>query len=271
MAHKEYTMSEPTLDAFFREGWITDVSQQVKSGKEATVYCCRAAATTGVGLLAAKVYRDRHDRTFRHDAVYQEGRYIHDRRLRKSAAKGTSPGRALQFSIWIEHEFTTLCLLHAAGADVPQPVACAAGGTLLEYTGEARPRRHRATSAPADAILMHFVGDEAGMPAPLLQRAPMERAEALPLFRRIMRNIELWLAHDRVHADLSPFNILYRQGAVTVIDFPQAVDPQTNPNAQALLARDITNICRFFARYGVQSDPRRITDHLWRRYWDGEL
>lgn len=76
-------MAEPTLDMFFREGWITDVSRQVKSGKEATVYCCQATPATGLPVLAAKVYRDRQDRTFRNDAFYREGRYIADKRLRK--------------------------------------------------------------------------------------------------------------------------------------------------------------------------------------------
>ena len=55
-----------------------------------------------------------------------------------------------------------------------------------------------------------------------------------------------------------------------MIDFPQAVDPQVNPNARALLARDVTNVCRFFARHGVPTDPERIADLLWRRYWYGE-
>ncbi|MGD9890099.1 MAG: RIO1 family regulatory kinase/ATPase [Dehalococcoidia bacterium] len=30
----------------------------------------------------------------------------------------------------------------------------------------------------------------------------------------------MWFARDRIHADLSPFNILYWEGALTVIDFP---------------------------------------------------
>jgi RIO kinase 1 len=264
-------MDDQALGMFYREGWITDVSRQVKSGKEATVYCCRATPATGVEVLAAKVYRDRQDRTFRNDAIYHEGRYIPDRRLRKAAAKKSAVGRAAQFSSWIEHEFTTLCLLHAAGADVPRPVACAASGTLLEYTGAAEPRRWRAIGAPCDALLMEFIGDPQGIPAPHLQHAPMEREEAHPLFRQVLRNVELWLSHDRVHADLSAFNILYWEGAVTAIDFPQAVDPQSNPNAQMLLSRDVENVCRFFARHGVQSDPARIAESMWRRYWRGEL
>jgi RIO kinase 1 len=99
----------------------------------------------------------------------------------------------------------------------------------------------------------------------------MDREEAPALFRHVMRNIELWLSLDRVHADLSAFNILYWEGVLTIIDFPQAVDPQVNPNAGMLLARDVENVCRFFARHGVHSDAAHLADRLWQRYWRGEL
>lgn len=263
-------MSLPALDVFCIEGWISGVAREVKSGKEATVYCCHAAQPGGMPLLAAKIYRDRDDRTFRNDAIYQEGRYIADRRIRKAVARKSAAGRASQFVAWIEHEFRTLTLLHAAGADVPRPVACAASGTLLEYIGEPEPQRLRSPGAPVNALLMQYLGD-AEWPAPHLQRAPVEREEAHGLFQRILRNITLFLAHDRVHGDLSAFNILYWRGRITIIDFPQAVDPRVNGNARALLARDVENVCAYFRRFGVQADARRIADDLWRRYLSRDL
>lgn len=263
-------MSLPALDVFCIEGWISGVAREVKSGKEATVYCCQGADGDQTPLLAAKIYRDREDRTFRNDAVYQEGRYIADRRIRKAVAHRSAAGRASQFVGWIEHEFTTLTLLHAAGADVPRPVACAASGTLLEYVQAPEPTRRRSPGAPANAILMGYLGD-ADLPAPHLQRAPVEREEAQPLFRCVLRNIALFLACHRVHGDLSAFNILYWQGRITIIDFPQAVDPRVNGNARALLARDVEHVCAYFRRHGVVADARRIADDLWRRYLDGDL
>src|SRR5215216_373738 len=47
----------PALASFFSDGWINDVRLLVKSGKEATVYCCAATPSTGCELIAAKVYR----------------------------------------------------------------------------------------------------------------------------------------------------------------------------------------------------------------------
>ena len=35
------------IQAFFNDGWIDEVLFPVKSGKEATVYCCRACPERG--------------------------------------------------------------------------------------------------------------------------------------------------------------------------------------------------------------------------------
>jgi len=229
------------LSEFFEAEWITEVVREVKSGKEGTVYCCRAAARTGHDLLAAKVYRPPEHRLFHNRAVYEEGRWIGDRRLGRALAKKTRVGRALGADIWGAHEYETLALLHGAGAAVPKPVA-----------------------RSGQALLMTYVGD-LDRAAPLLQHAEIPSDEAASLFRRLLREIGLWLGCGRVHGDLSPYNILYWNGEPTVIDFPQAVDIETNPQARALLTRDVTNLCRFFARYGVRADPEMVAFDLWRR------
>jgi RIO kinase 1 len=74
------------------------------------------------------------------------------------------------------------------------------------------------------------------------------------------------LAHDRVHGDLSAYNVLYWNGQATIIDLPQAVDPYANPEAFFLLHRDIERLCEYFDRYGVKSNPGQITRDLWARY-----
>jgi RIO kinase 1 len=232
---------DDALMTFIEEDWITDVVHVLKSGKEGTVYCCRAASHTGQEFLAAKVYRSREHRLFHNNAVYQEGRWIPDRRLRRAVANKSRTGREVQADSWVAHEFETLQRLHNAGAAVPQPFA-----------------------RSGQALLMTYVGDYAE-PAPLLQHAGLSVEEADPLFRRLLREVELWLDCGCVHADLSPFNILYWEGKPTVIDFPQAVDPATNPQARELLTRDLANLCRFFARFGVRADAETLAGGLWRR------
>jgi len=100
---------------------------------------------------------------------------------------------------------------------------------------------------------------------------PLTPDDAHDLFTRIMRNVELWLAYNVVHGDLSAFNILWWEGNVTIIDVPQAVDPRVNPNARDLLARDIDNVCRYFSRCGVRADPARLAARLWTRFLHAEL
>ena len=39
----------------------------------------------------------------------------------------------------------------------------------------------------------------------------------------------------------------------------------------SLLTRDIENICRYAAHYGVDLDGQRIAERLWRRFKNSEL
>ncbi len=86
-----------------------------------------------------------------------------------------------------------------------------------------------------------------------------------------MAQIELWLTHNRVHADLPPYNVLVSRERLVFIDFPQAVDPRSNTNALALLERDIANLCRYWEQYGVRADANRISRKMWSRYIRGDL
>src|ERR1700682_5695454 len=62
-------IDETLLDAFIGDGSITDVLYVVRSGKEATVYCCRGAASSNGDLVAAKVYRPLERRNFHNEAI----------------------------------------------------------------------------------------------------------------------------------------------------------------------------------------------------------
>jgi RIO kinase 1 len=239
------------LSHFYERDLIDDVILAARSGKEATVYCCTGGPAAGAALLAAKVYRPRMFRSLRNDAVYREGRAQRDERgrplrdRRRKRGTGSERGRAEQVSAWIEYEYATQSLLHDAGADVPRPLAQVGNATLMEY-----------------------FGDEDG-PAPLLHHADIPPEDAQRLFDRLLWNIERFLACDRVHGDLSAYNILYWEGRATIIDFAQAVDPRHNPGLFALFARDIDRTYRYFARYGVVADPAALARDLWRRYQGG--
>lgn len=233
---------QATLDSFFADGLITEILHIVKSGKEATVYCCRAHPSQGVPYLAAKVYRARNNRGFKNDAVYQEGRTVTDQRMRRALKNKSSFGRDAQFSLWLAHEFELLQTLYQAGSAIPKPIA---------YNSQ--------------VILMEYLGDQQE-PAPALYNVDLAPDEVYPVFELLMDNIHLWLKHNVIHGDLSAYNILYWQGQVTVIDFPQAVDPRFNSHAFTLLARDIENVCKYVARFGLHRDSTQIANRLWYQF-----
>ena len=244
-----------SLTHFYENDLITDVLRMVKSGKEASVYCCAGHPATGAEYVAAKVYRPRMFRSLKNDAVYRRSRAVYDiedrevfgSRARRNAESKTERGRLVQVASWIAYEFETQRLLYDAGADVPRPLA-----------------------QSGNAVLMEYVGGSDGA-APKLREVALAEEEARPLFDRILRNVELWLACDRIHGDLSPYNMLYWDGAITIIDFAQAIDPRYNFDAYPLLHRDIQRVCEHFARYGVDADAGYIAADLWTRYLRGEL
>ena len=125
--------------------------------------------------------------------------------------------------------------------------------------------------AQRDAItFMEYVGDE-DAPAPLLAHCELGADEAERVYRRLLWNIELMLACDRVHGDLSAFNVLYDGTKLKVIDFPQAVDPRVNQSALTLLERDIDRICAYVGRWGVEADAYRLSRDMWGRFLRSDL
>ena len=236
-----------SLGDFYEHKWITDVLRRLKGGKEASVYLCRSGPVIDAPLVAAKVYRPRALRNLKNDGEYRTGRVDLDENGNAivkegdlhAMAKRTQYGEELRHQSWIAYEFQTLEILHQAGADVPRPYA-------LEK----------------NAILMEYIGDM-DLAAPTLNSVSLEPEEVKPLFERVLRDIDLLLTHRRIHGDLSAYNILYWEGDITMIDFPQVVQPDSNPAAWSIFLRDITRICQYFASQGLRRDPRRLAADLW--------
>src|SRR5512139_1672398 len=113
-----------------------------------------------------------------------------------------------------------------------------------------------------NAILMDYIGD-LGNAAPTLNSVTLDRDEVPPLFDRVIQDVDLLLSNDRIHGDLSAYNILYWDGDITLIDFPQVVQPESNPAAWTIFLRDVTRICQYFASQGLRRDPRKLAAELW--------
>ncbi len=198
-------------------------------------------------MIVAKVYRPRMLRNLKNDSQYRTGRTdldVDGKALVKDAdiqaiRKRTSYGEDLRHQSWIAYEFQTLEILHQAGADVPKPYAM-----------------------EKNVILMDYIGD-IDSAAPTLNTVSLDRDEVTPLFERVIRDVDLLLSKERIHGDLSGYNILYWDGDITLIDFPQVVQPESNPAAWTIFLRDVTRICQYFASQGLKRNARKLATELW--------
>ncbi|NWJ47492.1 MAG: hypothetical protein HXX08_16655 [Chloroflexi bacterium] len=243
---REEPESNP-FEPYVKEKMITQMLRLVKSGKEAKVYCCEATPQMDSDYLALKVYIPRENRNFKNDATYREGRVVLNQHDVRAMRKKSEWGKVMSSGLWSNQEYIYLHMMYRAGADVPKPYAQRGNSILMEFLGE---------------------GDLA---APILNNVELENAEAKIVFERLMHNIELFLSLNIVHSDLSPFNVLYWQEQIRIIDFPQAVDARFNKNSEWLLERDITNLCRYFKRFGVIADPAKLSGNFWLRFQNSQF
>jgi RIO kinase 1 len=227
------------------DGVIDEIVARLKSGKEADVWLVRHAGE----LLAAKVYKARHARSFKHNSAYKEGRQVRNSRTQRAMKRGSRFGQVAAEDAWKAKESEALHRLHAAGVRVPRPV--------LFHEG---------------VLLMEVVVDAHGRPAPRLVEASISREQAAGIYADLRKQAVGMLACDLIHGDLSPYNVLVGWNGNVVIDMPQVVDAAHNSQAESFFLRDLQNIHRFCASLdpalrAAEGEGREI----WRAYVRREL
>lgn len=223
--------AHPDLNHFSKLGLLDELVTGIKTGKEASVYLGKNDA----GFVAVKVYTDLRVRSFRHDETYREGRFIGDARIERAIEQGSEKGLDARQILWVQEEFRQMKLLYEHGVSVPQAIA-----------------------VNGISILMEFIGDEDGTPAPRISDTKMDRDVAEEAFRQSVHNLKLIVKSGRVHGDYSTFNILWHNDKAVVIDFPQVMEIKHNRNAHAFLERDVHSLCKSFGKQGVVADEGRI-------------
>jgi RIO kinase 1 len=242
-----------------RTAVVDDVLGLLKTGKEAEVFIVERRTPDGGQrvLLAHKRYRPTkvstkgelealgftRARGFTNDVVYHEGRRFRRSREQRAVERMTDYGKRVLAERWPGQELEVLTRAHEAGVTVPYPV---------EFTG--------------DGMLMQLIGDADGA-APRLVNARLTRAEVEQAYEQLLEELSLLTRASLVHADLSPFNVLWWQGRLWLIDFPQAVDLVNNPHGFDLLHHDVTTMCTWFTRQGITTDPEAIFASLLAEAW----
>ena len=235
------------------EPW-TDVDFGViKSGKEAQVNLIQRTNDHGeCCLLARKRYLPREVKTkgqldamgvqrastFVNDARYREGRDFRKSRDRRAVERRSTYGKQLMQDLWTGQEHQIMTQLWQAGMKVPYPI---------EYRD--------------DVFDLEYIGD-AGQAAPQLHAARLG-ADELPLaFEQLVEGLRCMTSEVLVHGDLSAYNLLWWQGELWFIDFPQTIDLAANLQGLDFLHRDITNVCTWFRRKGHNVDADEVFAEL---------
>ena len=225
-------------------GIIEEVVRPLMSGKEAQVYLVIAGGEERV----AKIYKEAENRSFKNRAEYTEGRKVRNTRDQRAIASRSSHGRAQDEAAWRAAEVNVIYRLQSAGVRVPTPYHFIDG-----------------------VLIMEFIHDGQGNPAPRLGDLSFTREEAIAIHERLLREVVKMLCAGVVHGDLSDFNVLLSADGPVVIDFPQSVDPAHNQNARKLLIRDVANLQDFLARFARDRPRLNYAEEMWELYEGNRL
>ncbi|KAI4494535.1 hypothetical protein M0802_008856 [Mischocyttarus mexicanus] len=204
------------LFKFLNQGLINEINGCISTGKEANVY--HAISKTG-HELAIKIYKTSILR-FKDRDKYVTGEY----RFRHGYCRH-NPRKMVR--TWAEKEVRNLTRITQAGINAPKPI---------------RLRSH--------VLLMEFIGTD-GWPSPKLKDAEINPSKYRKLYRECIKIMwQLYHICKLVHADLSEYNMLYRDGSIVLIDVSQSVE-HDHPMALEFLRKDCTNVTEYFKKNDV--------------------
>ena len=129
---------------------------------------------------------------------------------------------------WCAKEYRNLNKSYTLGLTVPEPLAFL-----------------------SNILLMELISDD-GLPAKHLAKTHLENPKKM--YDMVLEQLKkLYFDAGLVHADLSEYNIIIRDGKPIIIDMGQSV-LLNHPMAQRFLERDIKNIVKFFNKFDLNLD-----------------
>jgi len=210
-----------TLYKLANQGYLQILHGVISTGKEANVF--KGVDDDG-NYVAVKIYRvTTSDFKKMQDYIQGDPRF-----------KVKTSNKRQVIHTWVNKEFRNLKRACEFKVRVPQPII-----------------------AKNNILVMEFIGDKEGNPAPLLKYAHIHDPEKIA-YKLIEYVKILYNKAKLVHGDLSSFNILIKDDEPVIIDVSQSVVVD-HPLAKDLLKRDIGNLHKDFKKLGLQISEDEIT------------
>ena len=218
--------TQVNLSKLMAKGVIDEFVGIISSGKEANVYFAYGEDDKP---LAVKIYKIDPQNT-----KWMKNYIIGDPRFKR-----IGPSTHKIIYLWCKKEFKNLKQMYRHDIPVPKP--------LLSVD---------------NILVMDFVGENNGSPAPRLKDAP-EIADPMKELMIILELIrKMYVDAHLAHADLSEFNILYYQNKQYIIDVSQSVSIY-HINAPVYLKRDLINVMNFFRKMIPENEMPDV-EEIWR-------
>jgi RIO kinase 1 len=213
-----------TLYKLANQGYLKILNGAISTGKEANVF---KGINDEDKFVAVKIYRiTTSDFKKMQDYIQGDPRF-----------KVNTSNKRQVVNVWVNKEFRNLKRACEYGVRVPRPII-----------------------AKNNILIMEFIGDEEGNPAPLLKDAYITNPHRT--FDQLINYIKILYNNAKlVHGDLSGFNILMNGDEPVIIDISQGVVVD-HPIAEELLNRDIVNLLKDFKKLGIKLSEDEIKSKI---------
>ncbi len=216
-----------TLQVLYKlanQGYLDVLNGAVSTGKEANVL--KGIKEDG-SIVAVKIYRIATS-DFKKMQYYIAG----DPRFNVR-----SSNKRQLINNWVNKEYRNLTRLKDAGVNVPEAI------TSLN-----------------NVLIIEFIGDEDGNPAPTVKNLPPQ--DPNDFYEKLVDQMDKFINKaNLIHGDLSSYNILNFDEEPVIIDVSQSV-VKDHIIARELLERDIKNISFEFKKMGVDTSIEDLTNRL---------
>ena len=216
-----------TLQVLYKlanQGYLDVLNGAISTGKEANVL--KGIKDDG-SIVAVKIYRIATS-DFKKMQYYIAG----DPRFNVR-----SSNKRQLINNWVNKEYRNLTRLKDAGVNVPEAI------TSLN-----------------NVLIIEFIGDEDGNPAPTVKNLPPE--DPVDFYEKLVVQMDNFINKaNLIHGDLSSYNILNYDEEPVIIDVSQSV-VKDHIIARELLERDIKNISFEFSKMGVDTSIEDLTNRL---------